>query len=117
MQGMAKRGYVDDKRLRALDAAVDWLGQPGCFPRWKQKQQFRIGGPRGGPEQQRDDFGFTVELRIQFRVPGSFRLQGKGDRKLSDHGAMTGQQERSNARLLPGWHTARRIEGTKEFAH
>ena len=59
----------------------------------------------------------AVELRIQFRVPGSIRLQGEGDRELSGHGAMTGHQERGNARLLPRRHATRRIEGTEEHAH
>ena len=45
------------------------------------------------------------------------RLQGEGDRKLSDHRAMTGHQKRGNARLLPGRHTTCRIEGTKKCAH
>lgn len=89
MQGMAERGHVDDECLRAIGDTFGWPGQPGCFPRWKQKQYFRIGGLRGRPEQQRDDFGFAVELRIQFGVPCGFGLQGEGDRKLSGHRAVT----------------------------
>src|SRR5215207_7168341 len=117
MQGMAERCHVDDERLRAIGDTFGWPRQPGCFPRWKQKQQFRIGGPRGRPEQQRDDFGFTVELRIQFGVPCGFGLQGEGDRKLSGYRAMTGYQECGNARLLPGRHATCRIERTKKCAH
>ena len=117
MQGVAERGYVDGQRLHALGDAFDRPGQPGGFPRWKQKHQFRIGRPGGRPKQQGDDFGFAVELRVQFRVPGSIRLPGEGDRELSGHGAMTGHQERGNARLLPRRHATRRIEGTEEGAH
>src|SRR4029078_4283068 len=117
MQGMAKRSYVDDECLRAVGDVFGWPGQPGGFPRWKQKDQFWIGRPRGGPEQQRDDFGFAVELRIQFRMPCGFRLQGEGDRKLSDHRAMTRQQECGSTGLLPGRHATCRIKGTKKCAH
>ena len=72
MQGMAERCHVDDECLRAIGDGFGWPGQPGCFPRWKQKQQFRIGRPRGRPEQQRDDFGFAVEL--QESIPRAMRL-------------------------------------------